>query len=229
MAVRKGAAAAVLTRQSHAVTVFGNRPEGKRFGGRPVEPGAARKHLALGIEDTAERLVYREVGGDRGQQGPEPVELCIVERGADVAAPKDGLVGAAKPRPAPFEPVGLVGQIGGAGLELALEQGNELPGALVDPRLIDHALGDQAFGVDLADRRVLRDRGVHQRLGEAGFVAFIVPEAAVAPHVDDDVAVEALAIFDCQLAAKGDRFGIVAVDVKDRCLDRFGDVRGVRR
>ncbi len=54
-------------------------------------------------------------------------------------------------------------------------------------------------------------------------------EAAVAPHVDDDVAIIFLAIFDRQFAAKSHRLGIVAVDVEDRRLDRFGDVRRVRR
>ena len=76
---------------------------------------------------------------------------------------------------------------------------------------------------------MLGDRGVHQRLGEARLVAFVVAEAAVAPHVDDDVAAELLAIFDRQLAAEGHRFGIVAVDVEDRRLDRLGDVRRIRR
>ena len=100
---------------------------------------------------------------------------------------------------------------------------------LVDPRLVDDALGDQPLAIDLADRRVLLDRRVHQRLGEARLVALVVPEAAVAPHVDDDVAVELLAELDRQLAAEGDRFGIVAVDVEDRRLDALGHVRRIGR
>ena len=70
---------------------------------------------------------------------------------------------------------------------------------------------------------------VHQRLGKARLVAFIMAEAAVAPHVDDDVAVEGLAEFDGDLAGEGHRFGIVAVDVEDRRLHALGDVRRVRR
>ena len=86
-----------------------------------------------------------EVGGDGGQQLAEAVELLVVERGADVAAAEHGLVGPAEARPAALEPVGLVGQIGRAGLELAFEQGDELLRPLVDPRLVDHALGDQSL------------------------------------------------------------------------------------
>ena len=76
---------------------------------------------------------------------------------------------------------------------------------------------------------MLADLRVHERLGEARLVALIVAEAAVAPHVDDDVAVELLAIFDGELAGEGHRLGIVAVDVEDRRLDRLGDVRRIRR
>ena len=38
-----------------------------------------------------------------------------------------------------------------------------------------------------------------------------------------------LAELDRQLAAQGDRFGIVAVDVQDRRLDALGDVRRIGR
>src|SRR3546814_8237770 len=54
------------------------------------------------------------------------------------------------------------------------------------------ALAHQPFGVELAHRRVLADRLVHQRLGECRLVAFVVAEAAVAEHVDHDVLVERL-------------------------------------
>ena len=116
-----------------------------------------------------------------------------------------------------------------AGLELLLEMRDEILGVLVDPGLVDDAFLDQPLAVDLADRRVLLDRRVHQRLGEARLVALIVAEAAIAPHVDDDVAVEGLAELDRQLAAEGDRFRIVAVDVQDRRLDALGDVRRIGR
>ncbi len=54
-------------------------------------------------------------------------------------------------------------------------------------------------------------------------------EAAIAPHVDDDVAVEFLAVFDRQLAGEGHGFGIVAIDVQDRRLDALGDIGRVGR
>ena len=76
---------------------------------------------------------------------------------------------------------------------------------------------------------MLLDRRIHLRLGEARLVAFVVAEAAVAPHVDDDVAIEHLAELDGELAGEGNRFRIVAVDVEDRRLDALGDVRRIGR
>src|SRR3546814_4312483 len=64
--------------------------------------------------------------------------------------------------------------------------------------------------------RMLLVRLVHQRLGEARLVALVMAEAAIAPHIDDDIAVEFLAELDRHLAGEGHRLGIVAVDVEDR-------------
>src|SRR3546814_5750558 len=61
---------------------------------------------------------------------------------------------------------------------------------LVGHRLVDHALGGQPVGIDRRDGRMLADRVIHQRLGEARLVALIVAEPAVAPHVDHNVALE---------------------------------------
>ena len=76
---------------------------------------------------------------------------------------------------------------------------------------------------------MLADLLVHERLSEARLVAFIVAEAAVAPHVDDDVALELLAKFDGELAGEGHRFRIVAVHMEDRRLHHLGDVARIRR
>src|SRR5579883_624335 len=73
------------------------------------------------------------------------------------------------------------------------------------------------------------DHPVHQRLGEARLVALVMPEAPIAEHVDDDWFVESLPKLDRDFGAIDDRFGIVAIDVKDRRLDQLGDVGGVRR
>jgi hypothetical protein len=71
---------------------------------------------------------------------------------------------------------------------------------------------------------VLADRLVHQRLGERGLVALVVPETPVAEHVDDDRALELLPELGRDLCREHDSFRIVAVHVEDRRLDHLGDV-----
>ena len=51
--------------------------------------------------------------------------------------------------------------------------------------------------------------------------------ASIAPHVDDDVVVERLAVLERHLGHPCDRFGIVAVHMEDRCVDHLGDVGAV--
>ena len=70
---------------------------------------------------------------------------------------------------------------------------------------------------------------VHQWLRKAGFVAFIMTKAAVAPHIDNDVAVECLTELDCNLTRKCHRFRIVAIDVEDRRLDALCHIGRIRR
>ena len=54
----------------------------------------------------------------------------------------------------------------------------------------DVAAADQRFGVGLADAALGVDDVVHRRLGHRRVVALVVPAAAVAQHVDDDVLLE---------------------------------------
>src|SRR5688572_21196899 len=52
------------------------------------------------------------------------------------------------------------------------------------------ALPDQRVGEQLADRRVLRDGFVHQRLRERWLVAFVVPETTVSNEVNEKIPAE---------------------------------------
>ena len=70
---------------------------------------------------------------------------------------------------------------------------------------------------------------IHQRLGEARFVAFVMPEATIAPHVDDDRFLELLTEFGRHARREDDRLRIVAIDVEDRRLDHFRDIGGIGR
>ena len=93
----------------------------------------------------------------------------------------------------------------------------------------DVAALDERLDVQLAHAEVVGDRPVHQRLRVARIVALVVTVAAVAPHVDDDVLVEPLAVLVGEPGDPDARLGIVAVDVEDRRLHRLGDVAAVQR
>ena len=203
--------------------------EGERLAGRPVEILAALEHRAAGVDDPLQGRMDGDVGGDGGKNPANLPDQLLCHAGDDVAPLGDRLVRLVQARPFPLEPVGLVGQVGLGGLELGLEQGGEGGDLAVDPAFLDDAFLLQPRRIELGDQSVLADLLVHQRLGEARLVAFVMAEAAVAPHVDDDVALELLAELDGELAGEGDRLRVVAIDVHDRRLDGLGDVGRVRR
>jgi hypothetical protein len=87
----------------------------------------------------------------------------------------------------------------------------------------------QGLDVELAHAAPLGDGLVHQRLGVAGVVAFVVAVAAVADHVDDHVLVEPLAVLEGQLGHPHAGLGVVAVHVEDGRLHRLGHIAAVQR
>ena len=99
-----------------------------------------------------------------------------------------------------------------AGVEILLREGSEFLGALEE---------------DLAGALVGADDFVKVGLGEEGLVSLVVPVAAVADDVDDDVAAELLAVGDGDAGGlrHGDR--VVPVDMEDRGLDGLRNLGAV--
>ena len=83
----------------------------------------------------------------------------------------------------------------------------------------DVAAADQRLGVDLADRALLVDQVVHQRLRQARVIGLVVAATAVADQVDHDVLVERLPELVGQPRDVHHGLGVVAVHVEDRRLD----------
>ena len=115
--------------------------------------------------------------------------------------------------------------LGGAGvvecaLQFALEVGQCLLGVFNG----DVAALNQRFYVQLANAAALGDCLVHQWLGVAGVVAFVVSVAAITNHVDDDVFMELLSVVEGKLGNAYACLWVVAVDVEDWCLHRFCNV-----
>ncbi len=131
--------------------------------------------------------------------------------------------------PAAVEPVGLVRLVALAGFVLGFE-----PRAPIGLHLVDFAFGDDAFAdqllrIEIERGRMRADLLVHQRLRESRLVAFVVAEAAIAEHVDDDRLLELLPEFGRDLGGEHHRFRIVAIGVEDRRLDHLRHVGRIGR
>ncbi len=82
----------------------------------------------------------------------------------------------------------------------------------------------QAIEIAFAHTRSFIDRPVHDRLGEAWFVRFVVTPAAIGIHIDDHIAAELAAEIHGQAHDLSHGFWVFTVDMKDRNLQHFGDI-----
>ncbi len=88
----------------------------------------------------------------------------------------------------------------------------------------------EPLGVEAADRGTLVDEAVHLGLRERRVVGLVVAVTPVADEIDDDVAVELLAVVEREARDPHDGFRVIAVDVDDRRLHGLGHIgRVVRR
>ncbi len=78
-------------------------------------------------------------------------------------------------------------------------------------------------------RRQFSDLAVHDRLGVSRIVGLIVAVPPVTDHVDDHIALELLAIIECQSQNAHGGFGIVAVHMENRRLHHARDIGCIRR
>src|SRR3546814_18025018 len=102
-------------------------------------------------------------------------------------------------RPAASEPVRLIGLIALCRLEFLFQMLGEFVGDARDKAIVNQVLRLQTCGIAFADKRMLANLRVHQRLREARLVALIVTEAALAPPADHDVQVTRLTESDRHL------------------------------
>ena len=87
----------------------------------------------------------------------------------------------------------------------------------------------QGFEVQLANTAAFGDGLVHERLGVARVVAFVVAMTAITHHVDHHVLVELLAIVECELGDAHACLGVIAVHMEDRCSHRLGHIAAILR
>ncbi len=235
VALDEGAAARVLPGEAHRGALHEQRPEGDQLAEAPVDAALLRHELAL-LQHLGELGVHREALGRRHLDGADALEHGVRDGGL----PADHVAGTLPLRLRALQAEDLVVAVGRGGLARRLGLGEdplEL-GLVVLQRLLglldrDVAARHEVLRVQLAHRLLGLDEVVHQRLRHRRVVALVVATTAVADHVDDDVAVELLAVGEGQLGDAHAGLGVVAVHVEDGDLVALGDVgrvgRGARR
>ena len=93
----------------------------------------------------------------------------------------------------------------------------------------DDAFVDELLFVDFPEGRAIGDLAGDDRLGERRLIRLVVALAAVAIHVDDDVAAELLAELEGEERGPVEFHRLLAVHMEDGSLDHLGDVRRIGR
>ena len=103
------------------------------------------------------------------------------------------------------------------------------PGLVVD--LFECSFVDtfckELSSIEISDWLHALDDRVHERLGEHGLVKLVMPKFAVSNKVDDHIIPEFLSILSSNPEDAHDVLHALSVDVEDRGIDRFSDVRAV--
>ena len=214
VALAEGAAAAVLPGEAHGDPLQEQGAEGEGLRGGPVRLPLAPQQLRALPHEGDELGVDLEALGQRAQDPEDGLEAAPHGRGVHGG----GLDGG---------PLGDPGQ----GPRLALPLHLRL---LVVPELLEVGAGDdplaqELVAVELGHRGVALDLGVHQGLGVARLVPFVVAPAPVADEVDHHVLLEALAVLEGEAGHVGHRLGIVAVHVDGGGVDHLRHVGAVGR
>ena len=97
----------------------------------------------------------------------------------------------------------------------------------IDIRFGNYILRNQLVSIELARAGMLTDFFIHQGLGHCWCVLLIVTQLTEADNVNHDIAVEFLAIIDGNLRCQYDRFGVIAIDMQDRCFNHLDHVRTI--
>src|SRR3546814_19705 len=130
------------------------------------------------ISDWSSDVCSSDLGGQRAAQAVEQLlfdgRIDILPRGFNIRR----LVQA---RPAASEPVRLIGLIALCRLEFLFQMLGEFVGDARDEAIVNQVLRLQTCGIAFADKRMLANLRVHQRLREARLVSFVVTEAAMEP------------------------------------------------
>src|SRR2546423_14150424 len=147
MALREGAALAVLPGQRHRVAIDQQRAEAERLRRRPVDAFAGLDRLGAGVEEALHGAMHVEILWHRGDLLADLTQR--IERDAGVAAARVVMVARRLDLgPAAVEPVGAIGAVALARFELGVEAGAPGPPPLLYPAPSGGALRPPPLFVD---------------------------------------------------------------------------------
>src|ERR1035438_4046542 len=209
VALVEGAAAGVLSAETHVGAGFHQAREGERFGHAVVDGALADAHFRALFEELLYFRMNVEAVGVRSQASRKIREFFGRESGLDF---EFGLVETAVIIvPVLREVAHQWLLLDAAGLFLrGFKFGADGDGLGL------RVGGADVVGVDFPERRMLFDLLIEKRLRDGGVVDFAVAVAAVADEIDDYVGAELVAVFGSEAGDADDGVDVFAVDVEDR-------------
>ena len=219
VAMRKSAAPAILPRQADGDFGVEQSRVGEIFGHAPIERRFARRHFRA-LVDQPRQLAMRLESRRQSRKRPREIAQFFHRRFEAV-----GLTPIARAELFPIDKLARIDRRDiGVGRLTGVEQGAVVGADFVVFGGRNDSFGGEFFRVDFARARMPRDFAIHQRLRHQRLVLLVVAVAAVAHHIDDNVAPEFLPIIDRHLRREQGGFRIVAAEMHDRRFDHFGDI-----
>ena len=222
VAVEEGPAPGVFAGQTHRNTFIDQRGVGEVFRAAPVEQLLAGGHcltIAIDFRDARLHLNGFRHSTDAFRQLLQTlrfnfVRIALIPLVVEVRGPGKGVHVHRTP----------LLHHAFAGIQRVAVEVNLLGSVFQRRDLISF----QLVSVDFARGRMLFDFLIHQRLGCARLVGFVVAVTAVAHQIDEDIAFEGITEIQRQAGHESDRFRVIGVDVENRRLHHLTDVGAVR-
>ena len=83
----------------------------------------------------------------------------------------------------------------------------------------DISTANKCIGVKSTSCALCINQLVHKRLSKAWLVTFVVAATSVADHIDDDILVKFLTIFECKTCNAYACFWVITINVEDRSFN----------
>ena len=220
MAVRERTTADVLTGHANRMTFECQGRVRHGFGVTPVDRQAANLHFLTIFVDLRHLTLNHEAFWQLHQFGGQFLQGLQVETGVVTSSP--GMAQIWTPIDEQFF-VRLFDQAFYY-MQTVVQRIAIVVDFCLHARVVENTSQGQALGIQLASGALFGNLLVHQRLGTAWFVSFVVATTTVADQIDHHVTLELHAVVDGQLGHKHDGFRVITIHMENRRLNHLGNV-----